>query len=191
MFLPYWLVLALPLLAFPTVSHRHHSQLFEREKNALAADNAAIVLGERDRDWLNALDRANGQIEAWEKIHHAWHACRHFPLTTAKCTPPDVAWETAIRLRHAEAGAAAQFGWQRASAHAQSEIFRLEAKAVLLRRLPLAPVSPKLCPVCHLPNGWRIVAPVTSQVVNANALETLTVVAQKEEEGSDYGYAIQ
>ena len=188
MFLPYWIVLAVPLLVFPSVSHRHHSLLFEREKNGLAADNAAIQLGSGDAAWATSLEENNQLLDVWEKRHHPWHACRYVPLTAAECTPVDVAWEAAIRLRHAQAGAAAQLAWQTATARGQAEIVRLQATEVTVRRAPVAPIRPRFCPLCHLPTGWQIVATLTSQLVNANAQGTVTVSTQKKggERGYDY-----
>lgn len=189
MFFSYWLVLSLPLLVFPLVSQEHYAQLFQREKEAVGADNAAIALGESDTAWLESLELANTQLARWEKVHHAWHACGHFPPSAVKCRPADLAWEAAIRARHAEAGAAAQLAWQRATTRSRDELARLNARRVNLRRGPLAPLRAQLCPVCRLPVAWRVPLPLRSQVVDALSQKTLTVEVNRQ--GGQFAYGFQ
>ncbi len=189
MLFSYWIMLFLPVLMFPSVSHRLYQKAYDREKTQVGLDNAAILFGQADVDWLNFLDDRNRQLAALDQTHHPSHFCRFHPPTAAACLPVDQAAEAAISALHIETGARIAIDWGIASARAYSELGRLEVVPRAVRRPLLAPIASVRCKVCALSIGWRVTQFPFTQLESAHEpplFSSVQVSPAKGKSGFDY-----
>jgi len=155
---------ALPLCLAPWATHRLYEQIVRYETEAIAVDNAGIVLGRAGRGVLETWSRTSSRLEAEESFHHGLHLCARAPgPQAAACQTADKAWEATweARLRTLEARTFAL--WTAAPEAARAEAMRLGVNARLEGFFAFPPVTRQACPVCG--GRFRIVfhepSPVT------------------------------
>ena len=135
--MPFPLVMSLvPLLGSLVATHAIFLAAESWPSRQIAVDNEAIELGRADARALQAVEEGNRALEAQDALHHALHACG------PKCKPLDLAAEAKLLIQHRAIAARAAASWKLTPAG--------------WNRPPAPPLSPRVCPVCGLPMGWRI-----------------------------------
>lgn len=140
----------LPLAVAPLGMAQLWREALAEEQRQIAADNAAIVLGQTVRGALRALRRAEDALEALDRGHHALHACAAVKPT---CRAADLAVERTIVLLHRAAERAFRAAVVGASAAAALELRAAPSSQIEPPSVALASAS---CRLCRLPVHWRV-----------------------------------
>src|SRR5688500_15327370 len=94
------ILVSLPLLFSPLLTYRIYDKALSWERTQIAVDNAAIVIGKKDKELFNYLIASNRILHALEMAHHPLHFCARVPLTTAFCISEDLVLEAQITAMH-------------------------------------------------------------------------------------------
>lgn len=150
-----FLIILSVILAAPWESRRIFYEAFRAERRQIAVDNAAIVIGRRDRELFRFLSASNRLLRGMEVAHHALHACARTPQGAAVCMDKDVAIELQIELVLRTTYETASVWWKSAAIAAESSARRLDEEVSLIR-----PASPPLrkyvCPICGRAVQWEV-----------------------------------
>lgn len=146
------LVLGTVLALIPVLTNRLYLRVYQIEREQIALDNVAILLGQGDRQVLQELVRQNRNLKHLEKLHHAVHTCA--PIDS-RCLAADRKLETAIRYWHETSYAMAQKRWAQSYGRASQESNRLQAKVCRLQRSHSVPIESVKCSQCGLEVFWE------------------------------------
>jgi len=138
----------------PMWTYALFSDAFVRERQQIAVDNAAIVLGQSDRKCLNELYAANHYLAELDRKHHEFHFCAQKD-PTATCAAIDKGYEEQISSYHRRAHSTAVAHWEEARVVAHREAARLETRISMSRPNDIPLVAGK-CSLCLLETQWQI-----------------------------------
>lgn len=144
------------LMVVPIQTHQLFTQSFFRQRNKIALDNAAIVLGQRDRSNLNFISSANQVAAMMEKIHHPIHLAIQSGVTTAQLIAQDKSIEYAINEIHQSSKKIADFNWQHALVSARVEAGRLGVMVLTQKRPKHTPLIGRKCILCLQEAYWDV-----------------------------------
>lgn len=133
--IPLLIGLLLPLLSSPWWTHTVFGYAADWEHEQIAADNAAIVLGRKDRELLEYVESANRLLAMLDAVHDP------------KLAPQ-------IRALHRTVHAASQGMWRANLVEAMS-VWRAGGGAPrAVRRTMRVPLQSRRCRVCGVPIAW-------------------------------------
>jgi hypothetical protein len=128
------------------------------EKSFIALDNGAIILGRRDRENFNLIEKINTFMANLEKLHHPVHALVVSGVATPALIAQDKLLESLILVNHKSSLVSAQVLWTKSLLESTRAIQKMdEAIESRVRRMTV-PVVSKICPICYLSNRVDIVA---------------------------------
>lgn len=162
------------LVSAPLLTHQLFSGSFERQKNKIALDNAAILLGRRDRSTFNFIARSNRVADFLETIHHPIHLAARSGLGSTQLMAQDLSLESAIRELHFSSQQFAKANWTGSLISANAEMHRLGSWLAQQRRSLVAPLIGKRCPVCHLEAYWIVDSSQTDSYLRAQSGSLVT-----------------
>lgn len=144
-----FLTLGIVPFLLPLWTQSAFRQLWDYESRQIRLDNAAIVLGQKDRALFRALSHQVQALRALEQVHHGVHACaRSGTPAAAQCAVQDRALEQQVVVLAGAIEAQAGQGWAY-NAHG----------AALPGVELLRPLSPPLerhrCAVCGLATRFQ------------------------------------
>ena len=138
----------------PLLTQKMAKGALEWERLQIEIDNAAIRLGQADRELFNFIESQNRRIQNLEKAHDVAHACVQKGGTAAlACIKLDMGLEVAINGLYSYTASTAQRRWM---SHGISAGARLAALGHgKLTRSPVLPFRPVRCPRCRLHVGLK------------------------------------
>ncbi|MBI1861828.1 MAG: hypothetical protein HYR96_13015 [Deltaproteobacteria bacterium] len=142
-------LLGLSLLGGPLWTSLTFREAHVWERLQIGIDNAAIELGQGDRELLRFLDRQNAQIARIEIGHHTVHDCALMAPVAAPCVATDRALEATIAGIIVMTRAQAEARWLVNGLSAEKRLLALDPR-FRLERKALVPVELSRCPHCGL-----------------------------------------
>lgn len=122
-------------------------QIYAYEARQIQLDNAAITLGQLDRDLFRSLTTQAKTLRRWENFHHGIHLCaRSLGAQAVECQRQDRMLEPMIESLARGLVFRGHFGWQANEAKLKKSL----SSQVRVRRPSHAPLSRARCPVCGL-----------------------------------------
>ncbi|NDC26172.1 MAG: hypothetical protein EBZ49_18845, partial [Proteobacteria bacterium] len=134
-------------------------QVYQKEntyqKNQIFIDNAAIMLGQKDRDLMNQVEKENRKLKSLHELYHSAIACSFIPALSASCQTSAQNLNKAILLLGQTSTLQHGLLW-RGSHQKMAGYLTLNEIRFDLKRHPVPPLTKAHCVTCGLINGWQI-----------------------------------
>lgn len=145
----------IPLFISPVFILLIFQTVFQIEKNQIALDNAAIMMGRQDRDLFRIIENTNKLLKKIEKKHHYLHACALIspdPRVRVICQTQDRAIELEMSLLIEKTRFQSQYLWFLSRSKGIAEANKLNVHIDSIKRETSAPIRFEECPFCHKKN---------------------------------------
>jgi len=174
------LVIALcPLFLIPLWTHHLFQRVYSLEKSFIALDNGAIILGRRDRENFNLIEKANMFMANLEKLHHPVHAAVASGVATPAVIAQDKLLEALILATHKKSLVSAQLLWTKSFLESTRAIQKMDETIESKVRRMKVPVVSKTCPVCFLSNRVDVISSeVTTHLQVENKIRKVDVLVE-------------